>query len=81
MNPNEKTTEKLEEELKRLQIINGVLIGLLGILFIVCIYGLLKNDTNRFFSILIVVPITLSTSIPINYRNIKKIKVELASRK
>ena len=81
MKLNEKTTEKLEGELKGLKIINGLLIGVLGILFIVCIYGLLKKNENGVFSALIVVPISLSAIIPLNFGNMKKIKAELESRK
>lgn len=81
MKLNEKTTEKLEGELKGLKIINGALIGVLSVLFIVCIYGLLKKDDNGVFSALIVVPIALSAIIPVNFGNMKKIKAELESRK
>ncbi|PQJ18726.1 redox-active disulfide protein 2 [Tenacibaculum sp. SG-28] len=72
MKLNEKTTEKLEGELRGLKIINGALIVVLGLLFIVCIYGLLKKDDNGVFSALIVVPIALSAIIPVNFGNIKK---------
>ena len=77
----EKTTEKLEEELRVLKIINSTLIGTLSILFIVCIYGLMTKDESGVFSALIVVPIALSAIIPVNFGNIKKIKTELESRK
>lgn len=80
MKISEKTTEKLEEELKGLKIITGALLGVLVVLFIVCIYGLLRKDDNGIFSSLIVVPIALSTILPLNYGNIKKIKAELESR-
>ena len=81
MELNEKTTEKLEGELRVLKIISGALIGVLSVLYIICVYGLLKKDDNGVFSALIVVPVALSTIIPVNYRNIKKIKAELKSRK
>lgn len=81
MKLNEKTTEKLEGDLRGLKIINGALIGVLGVLFIVCIYGLMKKNDNGVFSALIVVPIALSAIIPLNFRNMKKIKEELESRK
>lgn len=80
MKISEKTTEKLEGELKGLKIITGALLGVLVVLFIVCIYGLLRKDDNGIFSSLIVVPIALSTILPLNYGNIKKIKAELESR-
>jgi hypothetical protein len=81
MKLEEKTTERLEKELKGLQIVNGALIGVLSVLFIVCIYGLLKKEDNGVFTALIVVPIALSAIIPMNFGNMKKIKSELESRK
>ena len=81
MKLREKTTERLEKELKSLKIVNGALIGMLSVLFIVCIYGLLKKEDNGVFTALIVVPIALSSVIPINFGNMKKIKSELESRK
>ena len=80
MELKEKTTEKLEGELKGLKIVNGALIGVLGLLFLVCIYGLLTKEDNGVFSALIVVPIALSAILPLNLGNIKKIKAELESR-
>ena len=81
MNINEKTSEKLEGELRGLKIINGATIGVLSVLFIICIYGLLNKNDNGVFSALIVVPIALSAMIPVNFVNMKKIKAELESRK
>ncbi|OEK04238.1 hypothetical protein [Roseivirga misakiensis] len=81
MKLNEKTTEKLEGELRGLKIVNGAIIGVLSVLFIICIYGLSQKDDNGIFSALIVVPIALSAIIPMNFGNMKKIKAELESRK
>lgn len=81
MKLEDKSTEKLEGELKGLKIINGTLIGVLGLLFVVCIYGLLTKNDNGVFTSLIVVPIALSAIIPLNFGNMKKIKNELESRK
>lgn len=75
-----KTTEKLKGELNGLKVITGALIGVLGVLFIFCIYGIMTKDDNAFFISMIVVPIALSAIIPINYGKIKKIKTELESR-
>ena len=80
MELKEKTTEKLEEELKNLQKGTGVLAGLLIVLFIVCIYGLLVKNDNGTYTSLIVVPIALSSIVLLNYRKIGAIKTELASR-
>lgn len=81
MKLNEKTTEKLEGELRGLKLINGALIVVLSVLFIICFFGLLKKDDNEVFSALIVVPTALSTIIPLIFENMKKIKAELESRK
>ena len=81
MSLKEKATEKLEGELRGLKIVTSILIGVLGVLLIVCIYGLLRNDDNGFYRSMIIVPLALSAIIPVNYGNIKKIKAELESRK
>ena len=82
MNLKKKTTEKLEGELRGVKVITGALIGVLGVLFIVCLYGLFfLKDKSGTFGALIVVPIALSAIIPLNYGNMKKIKTELESRK
>lgn len=75
-----KTTEKLKAELNGLKVITGALIGVLGVLFIFCIYGMMTKEDNAFFISMIVVPIALSAIIPINYGKIKNIKLELESR-
>jgi len=77
----DKTTNKLEEELKGLRTVTGILTGLLLVLFIACIYGLLTKNDSGTFTALIVVPIALSAILPVNYGKIKKIKMELTSRK
>ncbi|MGV6831379.1 MAG: redox-active disulfide protein 2 [bacterium] len=81
MKLEDKPTEKLEGELKALKLINNAIIGVLSLLFIVCIYGLLFKEDSSVFSSLIVVPIALSAIIPLNYGNIKKIRNELVNRK
>ena len=81
MDLKNKTTEKLEGELKGLKAGTGILTGLLLVLFVACIYGLIKNNESGTYTALIVVPIALSATIPINFGKIKKIKAELESRK
>ncbi len=81
MDLKSKTAEKLEKELKGLESGTSVLVGLLLILFVACLYGLLKNNESGTYTALIVVPIALSAIIPVNYKKIKNIKSELASRK
>ncbi|WP_158974246.1 hypothetical protein [Cellulophaga sp. L1A9] len=79
MNLTEKNLEKLRGELKDLKVITGALIGVLGVLFLFCVYGLMTNEDNTFFISMIVVPIALSAIIPLNYGKMKKIKMELES--
>ena len=80
MNLKEKTIKQLEAELKGLKILNVALIVVMGLLFIICIHGLLTKDNNRVFGSIIIIPLASSAIIPINYGNIKKIKAELESR-
>lgn len=80
MNLKEKTTEKLENELKLLKISTGFLAGVSSVFFITCLYNLLTREDNEVFRSLIIVPSVLITMIPIYYGNIKKIKNELNSR-
>ena len=81
MDLKDKSTEKLIWELKGLKIINGALIGVLSLLFIVCVFGLITKEDNSTFRALIAVPLALSVIIPLNYGNMKKIKTELDLRK
>lgn len=80
MTLKEKTTEKLEQELKDLRRIITTLIGFQGVLCIVCIFELFKTKSTITVAALIIVPIALSALIPFNYNYFKKIKAELASR-
>lgn len=75
-----KTTEKLESELKAIKGITGGLIGILSLLFISSIYGLIAAEKNSIFIALIAVAISLSAILPIQFVNMKKIKIELNSR-
>ena len=81
MDLKEKTKEKLVGELKTLKVVTGALIGVLVVLFVVCIYGLMTKNESGTFTALIVVPLALSAIVPLNYGNMKKIKTELETRK
>lgn len=76
----DKTQKELEENLNQLRIVNIAIIVVLSILCLICVYGLIVKDNDRVFISLLVIPIALSAVIPINFENIKKIKVELKSR-
>lgn len=80
MDIKEKTTVQLKRELKDIPMITGALIGVLGLLFIICVYGLITKEDNSTFMALIIIPFALSAIIPLNYGNMKKIKKELESR-
>jgi hypothetical protein len=74
-----KTTEKLESELKGIKIITWLLIGILIPLFSVTILGLISSKNSSDLPIL-VVAISCSAILPLQFNTIKKIKIELASR-
>lgn len=81
MDIKNKPTEKLEGELKGLQVVCGALIVVLSLLLGITIYGMLTKEDNSVFISLMAVAFSLSAMVPILYLNIKKIKKELASRK
>ncbi|MBK6947374.1 MAG: hypothetical protein IPH16_04180 [Haliscomenobacter sp.] len=70
-----KTTERLKSELKAIKIITGALIGVLTLLFIISIYGLIVKENNSTFIALIAVAISLSAILPIQFVNMKNIKI------
>jgi uncharacterized membrane protein len=76
----EKSTEKLESELKGIKIITGALVGILIVLFAVNLYGLIFKDKNAAFIVGIVVALALSAILPMQFNNIKKINTELKLR-
>ena len=75
-----KTTEKLESELKGIKVITGALIGVLTVLFAVIIYGIMTKENKSTFIALIAVAISCSAIIPLQFSNMKKIKLELNTR-
>ena len=81
MDFKDKTTEKLEAELKSLQKGTSVLLGLFLVLFVACSYAMFTKGDNSSNVALIVVPIALSSILPVNFGKIKKIKRELEARK
>lgn len=79
-NLKEKTTEKLQSELKTIKTITAALIGILTLLFIVTIYGLTMSNNKSTFIALIAVAISCSAVLPLQFSNMKKIKNELNFR-
>tara|TARA_B110000090_G_C12946804_1_gene279552 strand:- start:228 stop:488 length:261 start_codon:yes stop_codon:yes gene_type:complete len=80
-NLKNETSEKLESELQVIKIITGALIGVLSVLFTVSIYGLITKEDNATFISLIVVAISCSAILPLQFNSMKKIKTELELRK
>lgn len=76
----EKTTEKLNSELKLIKLVVGMLIGVLTVLVAICVYGILTKEDNITFIALLVAAFSSSLMIPINFINSVKIKKELKSR-
>jgi ABC-type Fe3+-siderophore transport system permease subunit len=76
----DKSTEKLNSELKVMKMITGALAGVLIVLFVVNLYGLLSKDNNTAFIGGIVVAISLGAILPLQFSNMKKIKTELNTR-
>lgn len=80
MDLKDKTSHQLKNELRGTKLITGALIGVLILLFIICVYGLLKKEENSVFMFLIIIPLALSPIVILNYRNMKKINKELELR-
>ena len=80
MDLKEKTTKQLNNELKGVKMTNGALIGILSVLFILCVFGLFTKEDNSVFRTLIIVPLALSAIIPMNFSNMKRIKKEIQLR-
>ncbi|WP_405571444.1 hypothetical protein [Winogradskyella sp. Asnod2-B02-A] len=80
MDLKEKTTKQLNNELKGVKMTTGALIGILSVLFILCVFGLFTKEDNSVFRTLIIVPLALSAIIPMNFSNMKRIKKEIQLR-
>jgi|688.fasta_scaffold411764_1 hypothetical protein len=75
-----KTTEKLESELKQLQAFTWIFTGVLITLFAVVIYGLFTNKSSTDLPLL-AVAISCSAVLITQFSNIKKLKIELETRR
>jgi hypothetical protein len=75
-----KTTEKLESELKQLQAFTWIFTGVLITLFAVVIYGLFTNKSSTDLPLLAVAISCSAVLIP-QFSNIKKLKIELETRR
>ncbi|MBP1838853.1 hypothetical protein [Formosa algae] len=77
----DKSTKKLNSELKIKKSATISLIIVLALLLCVCIYGLIAKENKSVFISLMIIPFSLSSIVFLNYRNMKKIKNELETRK
>ncbi|MEB3346890.1 redox-active disulfide protein 2 [Aquimarina gracilis] len=75
-----KSSEKLQSELKVIKAITGTLIGTLILLFALVFYGLFATDKKGVFIPLLMVAISCSAILPLQFISMKKIKAELDSR-
>ena len=71
------TKEKLQKQLKSLKFATGLLAGLLIVLLVVTLYLSVKDNEIK---PLLITPIALSVIIPINFKRMKEMKQEIASR-
>ena len=77
-NLKNKTTERLQSDLKGLKIVTGALAGILIVLFAMTLYN---SITKKEFDPLMIVAISLSAILPLQFSNMKKIGTELKTRK
>jgi len=75
-----KSTKELEGSLKGLKVISFALVFVISLLLAFTIYGLLFKENNSTFMALLVVGISCSGILPIQFMSMKKIKNELKSR-
>jgi len=75
-----KTTANLESIRTGIKVITWVLIGILIPLFAITIHGLLTKENSSVHLALLVVVISCSIILPTQFKNMKKIKVELDKR-
>ena len=79
-NLESKTTEQLHSAFNATKIISYALIGVLSLLLAVTLYGLLTKEDNSFYIALMVVPLSCSAILPLQFSSMKKIKKEIISR-
>jgi len=72
------TTLQLQKQVKNLKFATGLLAGILFVLLIVTLY---ISISEKRFHPLLVSPVALSAIIPINFKRIKDITIEIERRK
>jgi hypothetical protein len=75
-----KSNKDLENSLKAMKVISTALLVVVSLLISITVYGLLFKDNNATFLPLLVVGISCSAILPLQFASMKKIKTELKSR-
>lgn len=75
-----KSSEKLEGELRGIKIVAIALLITISMLFGLIIYGIAMKGMDTVYVSLLVVGIGCSAILPLQFSSMKKIKVELDSR-
>lgn len=76
-----KSTKELKDTPKVLNIVAYSLVGVIVLLLSVTLYGLLFEENNKTFLALLVVGLSCSAILPLQFSSMKKIKDEIKSRK
>lgn len=80
MNLSNKSTEELKNTLKALQIIAYSLLGVIILLLSFTTYALLFQENNKSSLALLVVGLSCSAILPLQFSSMNKIKKEIKSR-
>lgn len=76
-----KSTNELESTLKMLKVIAYALVGVISLLLSFTIYALLFQENNKTYLALLVLGLSCSAILPLQFSSMKKIKDEIKSRK
>lgn len=80
MDLNNKSIKELKDTLKVLNIVAYSLLSVIFLLLAFTIYGLLFKENNKTFLALLVVGLSCSAILPLQFSSMKKIKEEIKSR-
>ena len=80
MDLSSKSTKELKDTLKVLNIVAYSLLSVIFLLLAFTIYGLLFKENNKTFLALLVVGLSCSSILPLQFSSMKKIKDEIKSR-
>lgn len=79
-NLQSKSSKELESTLKATKVISTALLVVITLLISISIFGLIFKDNNPTFLPLLVVGISCSAILPLQFSTMEKIKTELKSR-